>query len=308
MATIFDLTPQEVLKLIEWLSVPEQEIALKSDMNALRQSLRNDLLNPATWQDSSVVSGWIYPSRSNRFEYVSVDTEALSASDFLDNISTTNYSEGDMIFMRLNTFARKVICRDESVTGTGNLRLQASTLNLGILNSGLLALILIGGYWVQASAYPGYQDILEVRRKTNAYAFSYVVGGELNAGDASTIYALGELQGEVLASFDVTIGSPGSAGSVEVLVDTWDGLYSLGSFSYSGGPTEASVRASVVGIVNAGTGVHGWTAVDTGAVVRNVAPVGSGADPNSWTGLVETGGASVASVTSALAGGVSGVP
>ena len=305
--TIFDLTPEMVDRIVEMTSIPESQIATKADLAALRATLRNDLLNPATAQSRKIVAGALAPEfQSGRLEYVKVDTEALAASDNLDTISTTGFADFQMLFLRLESQARQVVFRDEVVTGLGNMKLKSSTFTMNG-SYAYLILMLIGPYWVEVSRSPGMGELLSTNTQTFVRSSSTVDAGALDLTGMGLCVALGQNTGETLADFEITIGAPGTSGDIDTTIDEGLGIYSIGSYSYTGSPTEATVRAAYTAVINGGTGTHGFTAVDTGSVVQVIAPTGSGASANIWTTALTAEGDSVASITTPIGGGVDGV-
>lgn len=308
MATIYELTPAMIDRLIEMVEVPASQVALKSDLTALRATLRSDLLNPPHIQTATIAAGVVTVDRESRLTYLDLNTEGSVASDEVNTITTTGFSDFDMMLIRAVSPARALVFNDFVVTGAGNLRLKSRTAPISEQYS-YIFLMLLNGEWAEVSRLKGLNDLLEVGTMTFTPSYQYIDTGALDTQGRSLVYTSSELVGEVLATFEIDVNAPGASGTIKVEIDEGDGIFTLFEISYSGGPSEATVCGDIDTAINAGTGVHGYTsAVIGGPLVQVTAPVGSGSAANSYTVTITNTGAAVAIISTAIAGGVDGAP
>lgn len=305
---IYDLTPAMIDRLIEMVEVPTSAVALKSDLTALRATLRSDLLNPPHIQTGTIATGSVTIERESRLTYLSLNTEGSVASDEVDSISAAGFSDFDMMLIRSVSPARELVFNDYTVSGGGNLRLKSSTAKISEQYS-YIFLMLLNGEWAEVSRLKGLNDLLEVGTMTFTPSYQYIASAALDTQGRSLVYATSELVGETLATFTIDVNAPGASGTIKVEIDEGDGIFTLFEISYSGGPTEASVCNDIDVAITAGTGVHGYTsAVIGGPLVEVTAPVGSGAAANAYSVTITNTGAAAAVIATAIGGGVDGAP
>jgi len=277
----------------------------------------NDFQNSfgSTWgyQDVTISGGIILRDRVAKWAVFAVNTEGDVSQDDLDTLSHTASATGTAQWQNYDviTVYQRYESRAVTITSNGNFTSGTSGQNIQVNGAGRFASFrYFEGTWSLSEKFP--MDIATLLGTTSwaaEDAFVYVSGGldtiDITGSWVNVYYKAGE----VLASSDLEItATAGGSGGITVYTDEGIGPFAIATIAYTAPTTPAIEVVNLSAEINAGTAIHGYTAVDDGLSICTIsAPVGTGASGNGYLlSAAETSGLTYA-INSQFAGGANGV-
>lgn len=306
--SIYNITPQVANALIDAFD-PQRGFVTWSKLETRIMEFRSAMAATAKRVTVSIAAGEITFQRTERFMYLSVDTEGSGPSDTLSTITAEDVSDYDIIYIDQAGDGRIVY-----VDGGGNIQtFTGESITIDRLRAHVtspehkswLALMWYNGSWHCVGSHPFTYARAQV---DSTLGFTQEVlrisSGALTA-TSTNLSVEGEYAGEVAAAFQIEITSAGSAGSfVQVWVDTGTDKYSIGNYAVILGDAIANVVAGLVTSITS----SGWGATNASPFINGSAPAGIGALANFWTISMTVAGDTTGTITTPLGGGVDGVP
>ena len=223
--------------------------------------------SPADWQLVTFSASALPVERRGKFMFVKArGATSRSAFTTITASGIVPFSEGDQITIK----AQDGFLLDANLAGQ-----PASVLMFA--DSHKVTYELIGSSWALVSSNPTIADlVVRTPERLAITSATLAMSGKV----ASVRY----LTAETKATGNVTITVAGTSGSVTAYVDEGYTPFLLGTYSYTGSPTETAVAAGLVADIQARLAAleHEYDASNVLGVVSIIVPDGRGASANSY--------------------------
>lgn len=303
--TIWDLNNPAIIQAI--LDLISNGTFSQKDWEAAKFSLNASTSSQAPEEEQTISAGVVTATRKYRWNYYAIDTENDAYSGPLNSlVGNGNNGFYDWDTVRLTTTAdnRRINVNDNAV-GSGNIYLRSNTFTIENRTQ-YLELMYLGGNWYEVARFP----TLNVDHKVSK-SVDLEFASAFNTGITVITKAFTNLRGiataPISATANFTVTTSGASGQIIVQVFAYGTLFTLATYPYSGSPTPSAVATAIDGIINAGTGIHGFTSTVATATVTITAPANTGADGNTFNLATIDAGSAVTTIGSNFGGGVDAV-
>lgn len=303
--TIWDLNNPAIIQAI--LDLISNGTFSQKDWEAAKFSLNASTSSQAPEEEQTISAGVVTATRKYRWNYYAIDTENDAYSGPLNSlVGNGNNGFYDWDTVRLTTTAdnRRINVNDNAV-GSGNIYLRSNTFTIENRTQ-YLELMYLGGNWYEVARFP----TLNVDHKVSK-SVDLEFASAFNTGITVITKAFTNLRGiataPISATANFTVTTSGASGQIIVQVFAYGTLFTLATYPYSGSPTPSAVATAIDGIINAGTGVHGFTSTVATATGTITAPANTGTDGNTFNLTTIDSGSAVTTIGSNFGGGVDAV-
>lgn len=296
MPNIYDLTSTQIQQIIDLLNAGA---VTTDDLSAAIGQARNSNSQPFPAQNVTISGGAITASRFERLTWVEVDNGGIAGQTLatISGSSPDTFEPYDILFLTLPAGQLGLF-----VDSTGNIATDG-TLYMPDSDA-VLMLAYVNASW-KVLAQSGVYNPRNGRLDRVSATIDNATGVITLLLPSNIIEAVSEKTAETLATATVTFLLAGVAGRYTAFVDMGFGAIEIGAYDYAAFEPVNNLATNLAANINAGSGIHGFTALAVGAAVTITAPTGTGAGANLYV-LSEsnTGGATTALIP--WGGGVDG--
>lgn len=291
-----DFTPQEEL-LLKQVAVTQQNngFMTSTQVNAIVASYGASFKSTPSVETVTIASGSATVTRRAQVSFAAFATEGGASTDDLDTIVTTGFSQGDLLVCFIAQTGRRI-----NVTSAGNINAGGF---VWVDTTNCLMLVYTGAAWVEMARYPKSTTISRTQAEyvvptppAPSMIYAYTSWAKCYYRNPAT---------ETLATGTIQItAAAGTNGAVAAVVDDGSGvLQTIGTATYSAATIPNAVAADLNAAINAGTATHGYSSTVLLDTCTVSAPVGTGANANTFL-LDTTVAGGVTAVDVDFAGGV----